>query len=390
MEFPMSRIRFPSYWFSAGAAALVILLLLACGSDPEPTPAPTATFVPPPTATQRPTPTPPPTSTPAPTPVPSPARESFIPQGATIAIDARPSEIFQSPVMDPIMGVLFEGDGRVAGFFDEFEGETGISLRSVEFMEMYMDFGEVFEMAMDGAENSDSELPDLGVVLQGELDEDDLVSRLANAGDPGQDYEATSYRGYRVYADTGEDSDSFAFAFADQDTLLFGTEDGVKAMLDVASGAASQISGEGVRALNGLGTRDFGIVLAMPEGLLDAAMESGEGNGNPLAAFGFGALAPPLTVMALRFEGRYMQVHTVEFYEDESVAAAAREYNEGTMAMVGSMFGSAEIQELIADSDISQQGNRVSYRSRVDEPGMSAILEFFSLFMALGQTQPQN
>ena len=388
----MSRIRFLSYCFSAGAAALVISLLLACGSDPAPTPAPTATFVPPPTPTQRPTPTPPPTATPAPTPVPSQARESFIPQGATIAIDARPSKIFQSPVMVPIIGVLFEGDGRVAGFFNDFERETGISLRSMEYMEMYMDFGEIFEMAMGGAENSDPELPDLGVVLQGDLDEDDFVSRLENASetDPDQDYEATSYRGYRVYADTGEDSDSFAFAFADQDTLLFGTEDGVKAMLDVASGAASQISGEGVRALDGLGTRDFGIVLAMPEGLLDAAMESGEDNGNPLAAFGFGALAPPLTVMALRFEGRYMQVHTVEFYEDESVAAAAREYNEGTMAMVGSMFGSAKIQELIADSDISQDGNRVSYRSRLDEPGMSAILEFFSFFMALGQTQPQN
>ena len=289
--------------------------------------------------------------------------------------------------------MLFEGTDGEAGFLSEFESETGISLRSLEFMEMYMDFGEVFEIAMTGAEDLQSELPDLGVVLRGnEIDQDDFLLMLekANKEDPGLDFEATGYRGYQIHADAGEGSEGFAFSFADRDTLLLGTVDGIKAMLDVASGAAPQISGEGVRALDGLEDRDFGLILLTPEGLPDASAETGDASGNPLAAFGLGALAPQLTVMALRFEDRAMQVRTLEFYENESVAATAKEYNEGTMAMVGSMFGSPGIQALIADTDIRQDGNRLSYTSSVDQSGMTAIMDFLSFFTELGSAQPQS
>ncbi len=295
--------------------------------------------------------------------------------------------------MEPLLGLLFEGAGGEAGFLIEFEAETGISLRSLEFMEMYMDFGEAFEIAMSGAEDLESELPDLGVVFRGDdIDQDDFVSMLeqANEDEPRVDFEATGYRGYQIHVDTGEGAEGFAFSFADRDTLLLGTQDGIKAMLDVAAGAAPQISGEAVRALDSLGNRDFGMILLTPEGLPDASSESGDASGNPLAAFGLGALAPQLTVMAVRFEARVMQVQTLEFYENESMAATAKEYNEGTMAMVGSMFGSPGIQALIADTDIRQDGNRLSYTSSVDQSGMAAIMDFLSFFTELSSTQPQN
>ena len=395
----MSRTRFLRYCVSAGLAALAVLLSIACGSDPsptpEPTPEPTATLAPTPTLTPRPSPTPipPPTATPVPALQPAPARESYIPQGATIAIDARPSDIFRSPVMEPLLGILFQGAGGEAGFLSEFEAETGISLRSLEFMEMYMDFGEAFEIAMTGEEDLESELPDLGVVLRGDdIDQDDFVSMLEKAkeDDPGLDFEATVYRGYQIHADAGEGSEGFAFSFADRGTLLLGTQDGIKGMLDVATGAAPQISGEAVRALDSLGDRDFGMILLTPEGLPDVSTESGDASGIPLAAFGLGALSPQLTVMALRFGDRVMQVRTLEFYENESLAATAKEYNEGTMAMVGSMFGSPGIQALIADTDIRQDGSSLSYTSSVDQSGMTAIVDFLSFFTELGSAQPQN
>ena len=396
----MSRIRFLANYIFIGAAALAVLLLLACGSDPTPSPSPepTATPVPTPTPMPMPTPTavPVPTTTPSPTPEPLPPRDTFIPEGATIVVDARPSDILQSPVMEPLLDLLFNGEEGVLGFFDEFESETGISLRSIEFAEMYLDLAEVFEVVLNGSEDSDADLSNdlsnLGVALRGDLDEDDFVARLeeSTAEDPGQDYETATYRGYTIYADSGENPDGFSFAFADEDTLLFGTADGVRAMIDVASGAAAQLSGEGVRALEGLGERDFGLIMVMPEGLPDAAMEGGEDNGNPLSAFGLGALAPQLTVMTLRLEGRSMGVQILEYYDQEADAAAAKEYNEGTMAMLGSMTGSADIQQLIADSEISQEGRSVSYEIRVDDSAVVAILNFLTSFMALGEAQPQG
>ena len=295
--------------------------------------------------------------------------------------------------MEPLLGLLFGGAGDGAGFFSEFEADTGISLRSLEFVEMYMDFGEVFELAMTGAEDLEPKLPDLGIALRGDdIDQDGFVSMLekANEGDPGVDYEATGYRGYQIHADTNERPGGFAFSFADQDTLLLGTQDGIKAMLDVAAGAAPQISGEAVRALDSLGDRDFGMILLTLEGLPDASTESGDASGNPLAAFGLGALSPQLTVTALRFEDRVMRVQTLEFYENESAAATAKEYNEDTMAMMGSMFGSPGIQALIADTDIRQDGNSLSYTSSVDQSGMAAIMDFLSLFTELGSAQPQS
>ena len=84
--------------------------------------------------------------------------------------------------MEPLLGVLFENAGGEAGFLSEFEAETGISLSSLEFMEMYMDFGEAFEIAMSGTEDLESELPDLGVMLRGgDIDEDDFKLMLEKA-----------------------------------------------------------------------------------------------------------------------------------------------------------------------------------------------------------------
>ena len=285
-----------------------------------------------------------------------------------------------------MLDVLFEGGADEAGIFSELEAETGISLSSLEFTEMYMDFGEVFQIAMSGAEDLESEFPNFGVVLRGDdIDEDDFVLRLeeASEADPGVNYEATAYRGYQIHADADEGAEGFAFSFADQDSLLLGTQDGIKAMLDVASGAAPQISGEGVRALDSLGDRDLGLILAIPEGLLDEASGGGDGDGNPMALLGLGGLTPELTVVALRFNDRSVRVHSVEIYKDESVAAAAKEYNEGAIAMVGAMFGSAEIQDLVAGSDIRQERNRVSYRLSVDEPAAVAILDFLTSFADL-------
>ena len=384
----MSRIRplFPS--LLAGAALPLILLLLACGSDPDPTPSPTPapTATPIPAATPEPTATPPPTATPAPTPVPAPARESFIPQGATVIIDARPSEILESSLVESVLSALFDGPGTVEGFFDEFQSATGISLRSVEYAEGFVDIGDVLGMATSDPGDVEATLPDLGIAVRTAVDEDDLAHRLSGPGksDGEPYYELTSYRGHNLYVDAGGDRSKFVFSVVEEDTLLFGSEEGVKAMLDVASGSAAQISGESLDALDSLGARDFGLILRIPEGLLDAAADGGGESGNPMAMLGLGGVAPELTLMALRFSDDSAQVHTVEFYEDEAVAATAKEYNQGTLAMVGSLFGSAELQELIAESVITQDGDKVSYKFSIDEPAMSAILEFLTSLVGFG------
>ena len=396
LESPMSRIRLLSANLLAGTAVLAILLLPGCGSDPDPapspTPAPTAIPVTTPTPTPDPTVAPLPTATPTPVPESALARKSLIPQGSTVIFFARPSEILKSSMVDSALSVLFAREVTAEGLFDELLSETGVSVGSLEFAEGYVDIGGALEMAIGGAGEPESGLPDLGIALRGAIDGDDLASRLTGApeAEADQDYEVTNYRGFELYIDAQRDPGSLVFSVVEEDTLLVGTEEYVEAMLDVASGAASQISGEGVRALESLGDSDLGLLLAMPEELLDAKMGDGEGSDHPMAILGLGSLTPELTVMAVNFGDDSVNINTVEFYQDESVAFAAKEYSEGIIGMMGSLFGSAELEMLFSESVITHEGNRVSYVMSVDESAMASVLHFLISLMGFGAAPVQN
>ena len=256
----MSRNGVLSPWLFAGAALLAVILLFGCGSDPEPTPSPTpmptVTPVPLPSPTPEPTATPAPTAAPAPTPAPLPARKSFIPQGATVIVDAKPSEILGSSVAESALDALLDGGLVPEGFFDDFESNTGVSLRSLEFAEGYVDIVEIFEMSRNGAGSSENVLPELGIAARGAIDEDELASRLTGTSraDTGPHYEAMVYRGHNLYVDAQGKRDSLAFSVVEEDTLLFGTEEGVQAMLDVASGVAPRFQARACMPLIALAT----------------------------------------------------------------------------------------------------------------------------------------
>ena len=375
------------------ATFVVLMAVLACGSDPTPTPTttptPTPAPSPAPTPTPEPTPTPTPEPTATPTPPPAPARESLIPAGSGLIIDARPAAILDSPVLAPLLDLVLGGTEDGEGFFDEFESETGISLRSIEFVELYMDLEGALELAMEEPEGDASGLPDLGVAIRGDLDEADFVRRLELAGreEPSQAYETVDHRGFRVHVAASGDPESFSFAFADEGTLLMGSTDGVKAMLDVASGVAPQESGEGMSTLESLGEREIGVIMSLPQDALQVA-PGGQGDLGVLGALSAGALTAPLTVVKVSLVGQSMQIESREIYANEDDAAAAKEFSEGSMAMVGAMSGSPGLQDVIAGARIVHAGRQVSYSMAVDGEAIASILEFFGMLLGMGESQP--
>ncbi len=397
----MSLVRFIPSKLLVCAVALIALMVLACGSEPPPTPTPeptpTPTPRPTPTPTPEPTPTPRPTPMPAATPTPLPAaaagssRESLIPEGATLIIDANPSALLNSDVLAPLLDVMFGGAESEESVLDEFESETGIAIDSIESAEIYVGV-EVMLQAGQANGEEDIEPPTMGMVLRGGLDEAEVVASLnsAMAENPDQDYESITYRGYNIYVDASGEPESFSFAFENSDTLLLGTTDAVEAMLDVASGAAPRISGEGVSALESLGDRDFGMIIAIPPGVLEAAMAEGEQDMGILGAFAPGALTASLTVMtmSLNEDSDSMEIRSRQYFEEEDAAAASKEFNEGTIAMVGMMAGSPEIQNFVAGVEIEQNGLEVSYDLTLDASSITGILDFLTSFMQGGAAQP--
>ena len=102
--------------------------------------------------------------------------------------------------------------------------------------------------------------PKIGVALHGDFDEGKILGSMEEEteGEVGLE----QHRGYSVYSGDSDQSDGFAFSVLDADTLLIGTSDGVKAMIDVAEGVVAPLSGEVIHALDALGDRHMGMILA--------------------------------------------------------------------------------------------------------------------------------
>ena len=367
---------------------LVALAAVACGSDPTPTPTPTPEPTQTPTPTPRPTPThtPEPTATPVPAPAPGSSRDSLVPDGATLVVDANLSEILDSPVMQPMIKLLFGGAESEGGVLEDFQNKTGISLASVDRAEVFLDLGSLSALGQDPDSVEGAGLPTLGVALRGGVDEEEFLAklRMATSDDSNLQYDAVDYRGYTMYADANRKPENFSYAFADEDMLVFGSIDGVEAMLDVAAGAAAPMSGSGVAALEALGDRDIGVIMVTSADAMEAFTSEGADNLGLMGLISASGVNAPLSVTKILLDGDSMRIRSVQFFDNETDAAAYKEYNEGTMALLGAMSGSAEIQSLVADAEIKQDGAEVSLDVTVDADSLTAILDFLSLMTQAG------
>lgn len=375
--------------FSASVAGLLVVVLLACGSDPTPTPLPTSTPVPMPTQTPPPTPTPLPTATPTPEPTPEIAvldeltEGSLIPENSTLVLDARLASVLSSPVIQVLIDGL-RGDGEgVAGLMTELGDESGIALASVEYAEVFLDLGQSLGGG-SGVDDEDITGLTLGAALHGASVGTDLVAGFRSSV---EDYEIEDYRGFEIYKEFTGDEEAFVLSPLDSESALLGTVDAVKAMLDVAAGEAEPFGGEAVRALNAMGDRDVGIVLRVPPGQLEGMADANQDQTGLIGGLASGALAAPESVMVLRLEGNAMELVSREFHEDEDTAAAAKEFTEGSMAMLGAMLGEPGVQEVLAGMEVSLDGRVVTSSLSINVQQMESLFEL--LFGFLGMSSPE-
>ena len=318
--------------------------------------------------------------------------QSLVPEEATLVIDARFADVFSSPVAASVAGVLSGDDEDGEGFFSDFERDIGISLSSIEYAEMFMDVEAALDSGPTLQEGENTTGPSRGAALHGPFDMEEQIANFGASVDSesGVPHEVESYRGFDIYFDPSGGPDSLVLSFFDSDTMLLGTADGVRAMLDVASGVGRPFSGEAVQVLTGLGERDLGVIIIVdPELMLEMSGETGEQMG-PLGALNPNALTAPLTVASFRFEGNAMEVRTRQVFDDEDTATASKEYTEGTTAMLGAMIGSPELQEVLSGMEIAQDGRDVTQSLSIDTKQMEKILEFLLGLMAVGTPEPQG
>ena len=379
-------------------AFLALLLVIACGSEPVPTatpvPEPTPTATPAPTAT----PTPPLTPTPSPAPTATPesenvpaslsSGESLLPEGAAFILDFNPAAVLSSS--SPLIAMLLaantgnaEGDTSMTGIVEDFRQDTGIDLYAVDHAEMYWSLDILLDPGMVMA----AEEPDFGVALYGEFDEDEIVAGFEESGE-GREIEISAYRGNSVYTLRDDFGGASALAVIGPDAVLYGTEPGVRAMLDVAAGAAPPVSDDLRQVLDSLGERHIGIVIEMPPEYFDTlSMTGGEGAQPQMGLLGgldMGAMVAPVSAVKLLLGGEALEIESRSYFDDNESATASREYSEGVVAMFGMMAGSPEMQDFASGMEVSQSGNVVTFKMNITAEAMEG------LFAGVGALPGQN
>ena len=369
-------------------AILAALVFVACGSEPTPAP-PAATLVPLPTATTAPTPTPVPS--PTPTPNVAPTRGTLLPEGATLAVDARVADILSAGMFATVLEAMLLVDESGGDLLGEFESELGVSPYSIEFVEAFVDLEAALNAGLPAGPDEDLPEPTMGIVLHGEFDEGKVLASLEE--ETGGEVTVEDYRGYPVFYGDTEQADGSAFSLLDSGTLLMGTVDGIKAIIDVAEGVDAPLSADDAQALDALGDRHLGIILSTPPEVMQMASEGTEGSGDGMAMLGMldpTAMSSPLTVMSVSMSDSDMEIITRQFFEEEAEARAAKEYSEGTMAMMGVMLNFPEIQELAGGIAIDQNGTEVTTFLSIDEAQLEAIFGFLTGLMSLEPGETQN
>ena len=392
-------------WFKlvAAVAALSALLILACGSEgtlapgsvvvatPLPTVAPAPTVAPVSAAASSPTAasvlaaTPSPTGTSVPTAAPSPTAASvsaaaptpaapastpvssspasgpvdefdgvdrsdwLLPEGVTLVFDFRPASMLSGLSS---MGGGVEG---LDGLTESFRSETGIDIGLVEYAQMFMPAGSLMSV-LSGLDEDEA---DVGLVLYGEFDEAEIVSRSESGG-----YGGSVYRGYSVYAETDEYGQTTVLGFVGSGVMVIGTDSGVRAVLDVAAGDPVA-SGGVVDALDSLGERDFGFAVELTSDFSDMAMSDGDGF-TPEPEFagllGQVLLASPVSAAGILFGDGVLEIELVSLFDDADSADVFREGFEGAEAASGVAV------------EVVQSGSAVTVRMVLDVADLEHIL----------------
>ena len=137
------------------------------------------------------------------------AEDWLLPEGATLIIDVSPAAFFDSPLMMSLLEAILGDPESGMSPMDEFEGETGIDLRSVDYVQMFMDLNALLETGLDMEMYEGADLPQIGIAMHGEFDEAEFIASIDRNSD--EESQVTTYQGYNVYT-TGDDAWAFGFA----------------------------------------------------------------------------------------------------------------------------------------------------------------------------------
>ncbi len=179
----------------------------------------------------------------------------------------------------------------VEGLYEEVPKETdapgtfeeALDMLGIEELEDAYLFGDISEM-MASSEILEGPSGYFGLIVIGSFNQEQLIDAIETQSE--EELISSDYKGYTIHAAS---SGEMALAILNSETLLLGTEECAKDVIDVKEGSQSSVKGEILKTYNDLGSGMVKLAMVMPDDLLDTmneGMSEDSGMGiNPFAIF---------------------------------------------------------------------------------------------------------
>ena len=278
--------------------------------------------------------------------------DKLVPAGSNLIAEVQLAKILADSDLKDLFGALPDV-GEIPGSLEEVLDlvieETGVDPRQFDSLVIFARFSG-FDEDTEGA-----------LILRGSFDEEMLVEAIEMATRGG--LEESEYKEHRIYL--GDDEDN-AFSVVEKGTLVLGSLEGVRSVIDVRVGDADPFSGPLADTLGELGDVLFKLALEVPE---EAKQDFGQD-----FDFDFNILGEPPLVEA--FQDVQTVALSVDRVEDdlvfeawadftpESSAADTTEGLEAVLTLVRLSLGE-ELGDLLRKVKVSADGTRLTVRSEV-------------------------
>jgi len=177
----------------------------------------------------------------------------LVPEGATLIVDIQVADILEKVDLDSLLDALpDEGDApqTIDEALDLIVSQTGIDLRDIT---QAIIFGDL--------QREDNYF---GLIVRGAIDEEGLVAAIQRA--TGAPLFTETYKGRELHVFGGESDGFIAFTSLDQESLVLGSSDAVRHVVDVDAGDRDRAEGATYDAFNDLPAGLIRLALVVPPG----------------------------------------------------------------------------------------------------------------------------
>jgi len=285
----------------------------------------------------------------------------FIPQDANLIANIQISEILNDQDLRDAYDEAEKEAGQPQTFeeaLDELADEVGIDLR--DFSEVVI-FADIATIAQTGY---------LGIIVEGSFNKTQFINSIEQQA--GQELTTTSYKGYTLYTDAGEEA---GITFLTSRVLLLGTMEAVRDAIDVSKGDQEQLSGIVVDTYNQLGDALIKVAFELPEEATDALTEELVPGGIPISLDPFADI--DIVGFALNKEGEAITIQITPHFLSTDSAQDARDTLSGAISLLRLTLEIPEIDQLLGKVEVSVTDSWVTIALEITVSEIEWLIEMF-------------